>query len=163
MSQVERTGQKQTAQISSPISADTAKKISEFKDAIKKINDLMREPNSLLWKVDREGLQLSYGTCNPIMEAGGPARKLKPKEEKNIKDLRRTVLALDNALTLLGFQRDIITQLGVPESEQADFSWISKRFVRFQKKRGLMAMESMQSQAVIGKKSIDELLKALNE
>lgn len=153
-------GSGQAASDSTAVSG-SAKKIKEIKDTVKEIKSSMGEKNSLLWQMNNiNDFTLDNNKNNYILESGGRAGEPTPKEKK---DLRITILILDRALTLLGYKRDIFTQLGKPDIDQADFSWISKRFVRFQKSRGLMGMASMQSQAVIGKKSIDELIKALNE
>lgn len=163
MSQVGSTSPIQQAKQSTPVSAEAAKKIGELRDALKNIKSLMREPDSILWNVNHiHKYMLNDDLNNFILGAEGRAGGPTKKEQAAIKDLRKTILALDKALTLLGYKRNFSFRSDIPESERADLDWISDRFVQFQKDRGMMDKGDTQKRAAIGKKTIDELIKAMN-
>jgi len=138
-------------------------KIKELKSAISAIKELVRKNGSLLWSVMNKGFTLNDGIANDILayegRAGGPTEK----EKLEIKDLRKTVLALDKALTLLGYKRDKFISAGVPEIEQAEYSWVSERLTQLQKDTGLMDKDSLDSQSLIGKETIDKIINMISE
>jgi hypothetical protein len=164
MVSVERTGSKHPAAGAKRPTSAELRQIDELRSARSSIEKLTKKNGSLLWFVMNLGsYTLNDGLANDITDAenryGGPSA-----DEKNaIIDLRVTVLALDKALSLIGYKRDKFIMAGVPEAKQADYSWISERLTQFQKDKGLMSRDSYDSRSLTGKKTINEIIKILNE
>lgn len=163
MTGVERTRPKHPS-AAKRLSPETAKKISELKGAKAKLEGLIHKSGSLLWFVmNIGGYTLNDGLANDITNAdkrsGGPSAD----EKSAILDLRVTVLALDRALSLLGYKRDKFIMAGVPEIQQAEYHWISERLTKFQKDRGLISKDSYDTRSLTGKRTIAEINKALSE
>lgn len=143
-----------------------SKKINELKKAKSEIERLMRKPNSWLQWVKVHDPDPNYtlndGMANEILEHGGEFKSLPLERQRQIADLKETILALDKALTLLGYKRNLYIQPGISESEQVYYSWISERLTQFQKDQGLIPKESRDTRSLAGLKTIKGLLKAID-
>jgi hypothetical protein len=146
------------------LSAEKSKRINELKAAKLNIEKLTKKNGSLLWGLmNISGYTLNDGLANDIIDAGNRYGGPSINEKNALADFRVTMLALDKALTLLGYKRDKLIEAGVPEVKQAEYSWISERLMQFQMDRGLISKDSRDTRSLTGKKTINELIKTINE
>jgi len=164
MVSVGKTGSKHPAAGIKKLTSAELKQINELKAARSNIENLSKKSGSLMWFVmNIKGYTLNDGLANDITSAEGRQGGPTVEEKKLITDVRTTIIALDKALTLLGYKRHLFIKAGVPEMQQAEYNWISERLTQFQKDKGLMSKDSYDTRSLTGKNTIDKIIKTMNE
>jgi hypothetical protein len=164
MVSVGKTGAKHPIAAAQKTHPTATKQIEELRSARSAVEKLAKKNGSLMWFVmNIKGYTLNDGLANDITGAEGRQGGPTAEEKKLITDVRTTIIALDKALTLLDYKRHLFINAGVPEIQQAEYSWISERLTQFQKDKGLMSKDSYETRSLTGKNTIDRIIKTINE
>jgi hypothetical protein len=145
------------------LSAAQKKQLADIKAAKEKLSSLMRRPKTPIHDVSQGKYTLSDGTANAVLDAQGRAGGPTPAEAIEIRDMKEAILALDKALTALGYERHIYTTPGVKDIDQVNYSWVSERLTLFQIDQNLIQAGISDKRSLTGDKTIKAMVKALDK
>jgi hypothetical protein len=159
---VKAVGQASDKKIEKNLTPEQIKQIKEIKSAKDTLSRLIKRPKTPLYDVYRGKYTLSDGTAYAVLGAQGRAGGPLPAEVIEIRDMKEALLALDKALTALGYERHLYTRPGVKDIDQVDYSWVSERLTLFQIDQGLIQAGTSDKRSLTGDKTLKAMMKALD-
>ncbi len=136
-----------------------SKEQKEKKQLLATIKDEQKKDGVPIWRIVNTSKNitpfvLSYSTDEIL---GDPSKKTLAKQ------IRKTYLLIDKALTALGYKRDRFKNASLPDEQQIDWSWLNLRMVKFFKDQGLLAKDSQTTSVRFGIKGLETLQRALSK